>query len=142
MDHDYKIAAMGIFGGSALLIWGMAFCLKYFLGLMRRPFERTNLTVGIPYLLLSIGGLFFVPFSAYFLLSPLAIAPGGLLVYWFVYQEFKEKWVDDPSQLPEGIEPENEDWRVGIKALLVSAFLVGLAIGIRFLFRLLSGNIN
>ena len=136
MDKDFLVVAIGIFAGCTLFIWGVAACLKYFVGLKSLPTARTNLVVGIPYLLLSTTGLIFVPFSDFGYLAPLAVAPGAILVYWFMYQEFKEKWIDDPGQLPEGVDVENEDWRVGMKTLLITAFFFAFAVGIRFLFRI------
>ena len=56
--------------------------------------------------------------------------PASLLLFWWWRRDFRQRWFDDNSQLPEDAERENDDWRVGlifIVGLIVIAAVKGLA---------------
>jgi len=43
--------------------------------------------------------------------------------YYFWRNEFLKAWVDVPSELPEGVNLANDDWRIGV-LMVVALFAI------------------
>lgn len=127
-------ATLLIVGIAFAMIWALALLLQQFVALRAEPTRRATWTVGIPYVLTAVALMFALPAAAGQFFSPVALAliapfaaiPGGLATFWWWRRSFKSAWVDDPADLPEGVELANDDWRVGL--LILTAVLVIAAI--------------
>jgi hypothetical protein len=98
-----------------LMIAIVSFGLRYFIALNARPSQRAAWIAGIAYLATTI----FIIFGGaappeYAIFVPLAALPGGLVAYWFWRREFRQGWIENAEDLPEGVTLANDDWRMGL----------------------------
>ena len=63
--------------------------------------------------------------------------PGGLIAFWYWRTVFRHAWTDNPEDLPDGMDIEDDDWRVGLFGFLAVA---GLLLGLAFVRRLIRGH--
>ena len=126
MDGDSPLLMGLLFVAANLLIISMAtIILHKFIALKMRPGPRAAWTIGIAYLLATAIWVFGGPPEA-IAYAPLAAVPGALLAYWYWQGEFRRAWVEDPNQLPEGVNLANDDWRIGLFAVVAAVIIAVL----------------
>lgn len=119
--------------GIAFIIMAMmSFVLSYFVALNARPDRRALWLAGVPYIVACLAFIFGMPDLLIEVWGPIvAIVPAAIVFLWWRH-EFRKAWVDDESQLPEGVKLANSDWRIGlatIAALIAAAILKRLIRG-------------
>lgn len=130
---DIARLAIVIFGMPFIFMVVITWVLKFMVGLRSTPDHRAFLTVVPAYVIVTLVFIFGYAGAGWLqLLFPLATVPMAWLVFWWWRREFRAAWVDDVSQLPEGVGLANDDWKIGLGVLL--ALIVAAAIKV-FLIR-------
>src|SRR2546430_15750012 len=101
-------------GAGFVVIYVLGVVLNFFVALKSRPIRRAAWTVGIAYVVASIGivtGIFVAiagpsapstPFPVDPLTAPLLIAPGAMLLFLLRLWGYRAAWVENESELREG----------------------------------------
>ena len=115
----------------AFLAFGIPFCLmavasfvlSKIVGLQSEPDRRALLTVLPAYTGVTLLSVFGVDDASFWpLVLPLAGAPMALVIYWWWQKDFRSRWFDADEEIPLGTEIENDDWKIGLAAI-VALFL-------------------
>ena len=131
MTTDEYLHGAAILGGMMFAImFGASFALKFFVALNAPPMRRTIWTVGIAYLV-SLAFFWFGGLPDYELWAAIAGLPFALLLGWMLFNEFKERWVDDGTDLAPGVTLSNTDWRAGIFILVGLVALASIKVLLR-----------
>jgi hypothetical protein len=113
----------------------LALILSNIVALKSSPDRRALWTVA-PGILLSVGVCESMAVEADMpFFSILFIALPGLAVWWWFRRQFRRAWIPD-DQVPDGTALENDDWRVGVAAMLL-LLLAGI---FKVIWRSLSGS--
>ena len=108
-----------------LFVAVLSFAFHYIIALRDLPDRRAAWTAGAAYFVTTLTFLFSGPSEGMQYFAPLTALPGGLIAYWWWRAEFRKAWVDDPAELPDGINLANDDWRIGA-ALVVGVIVIAV----------------
>lgn len=120
--RDWILGGIIIVAFPMLIQFGSSLLLVKFVGLQSPPLRRAILTTAIAYALSVIAGISMAP-TEYVLWVPLVCAPATLFVYFYWKRIFVRAWYEDASLIPEGMTLANEDWRIGLYALVAAIAL-------------------
>ena len=127
--NDTILLALLIAGAGFVVTYIIGAALNFFVALKSRPVRRAAWTIGIAYVATSTATLcaIFVAESdpsapsAHLpvdpLIAPLLLVPGALAVFLLRLWAYRVTWVENESELREGENLANDDWRFGLGAL-------------------------
>ena len=129
--NETMVFALGIAAIGFIAIYALSAALNFVVALKSVPNRRATWTVGIAYVAASIAAVCGIiaishdisspdtPFPIDAFVAPLLLAPGAIVIFLLRRWEYRAAWLDDPENLPEGVELANDDWRFGAIALLL-----------------------
>lgn len=113
------------FGVPFVIVALVSGTLRFFVALRSPPTRRAAWTVGPAFLVATALYVAFVP--QIWWLGAIATVPPSALVFWWWRNEFRQGWINDAEDAPEGVELANDDWRVGL--MLVVGVVVAIILG-------------
>lgn len=128
--RDLAQAGALLAGLSFVFVWGISNVLERFVALKSPPDKRAFWTVS-PAILVAIACLepMVIGLEVPLYFSGLILLP-GLLVFLMHRQDYRKSWIPD-EEVTEDVSLQNDDWRIGLAAVLI----VALAAGFRLLWR-------
>lgn len=141
-EYLYGVAIMAAVG--YLIIAGVSYVLHFIVALTSPPIKRARWTAGPGYIIAAatltsvvLAGEKDLEILGW--CGPLLAVPGGLFWYRYWRKEFTRAWIDDCQGIPEDVELENDDWRIGFIGIVAIAAVVAAKV----LFRLAThGPVN
>ena len=102
-----------------------------FVALKAPPTERAAWTVGSAYLVTVIFVAFGGSPEGRWWAAPLEAAPAALVVFWWRRRELRSAWYESDEEMPPGVRPANDDWRLALIAFAGAAGLLVLKFVLR-----------
>ena len=130
-EYLYGVGIMAAIG--YLIVAGVSYVLHFIVALTSPPIQRARWTTGPGYII-AAAALTSVVFAgekdieSLGWCGPLLAMPGGLFWYWYWRKEFIRAWIDDSQGVPEGVELENDDWRIGLIGVTAVAAAIALKV--------------
>lgn len=119
--------------GPLALMAAASFFLSFFVALKAEPTRRAAWTAGLAYAGITLLCLLSLQetLGSWMLLLPFAFIPHGLLVYWYWRRELQAAWVEGEQELLDGDTMANDDWRMGVVALIALFAIAALKVFLR-----------
>lgn len=136
MDKEV-LQISAFFAGAALLPMLLAtLAFSYFIVPQAAPTKRAGWITGLAYLISVVGVTIAIDTTEGApklsippdILFPVAALPAALFVFVYWRWTFRRAWIDDDN-IPEGVEINDDDWRMGLLRLAI-VVLVALGAGV------------